>query len=76
MSLNYINFHIFEKNKNGRPTTDDRRKEIAEVEKSAEKIWNRWNYFFYSKRYHHFYPNLFSWKKLLGDYQGLCCSMV
>ncbi|RKE79685.1 hypothetical protein BXY58_3050 [Epilithonimonas arachidiradicis] len=35
MSLNYINFHIFEKNKNGRPTTDDRRKEIAEVEKSA-----------------------------------------
>ncbi len=76
MSLNCRSFHIFEKNKNGRPTTDNRRKEIAEVEKSAEKIWNRWNYFFYCKRNYHFYINLFSREKFLGHNQGLCYPMV
>lgn len=76
MSLNCGSFHIFEKNKNGRPITDNRRKEIAEVEKSAKKIWNRWDYFFYGKRHHHFYSNLFSWKKFLDNHQRLCDPMV
>ena len=76
MNLNCEIFPIFEKNKDGRPAKYKGRKEIAQVEEFVEKVWDWWNYFFYRKRYHYFYTDLFSWKKFLGHYQRLCDPMV
>ena len=62
--------------KNERPVTDNGRKEITEVEKSAEKIWRWRDYFFHSEGNHHFYTDFFSGEEFLGDYQRLFRAMV